>query len=138
MANLLKKYRGLICYLIFGIGTTAINLAVYYICYNLSGLSNMFSTVIAWVVAVLFAFVTNKLFVFESKSMERNIILYEVLTFFSLRFATGLMDIVIMYISVDVINMNAMMMKFLSNILAIILNYLASKLFIFKRKVEQA
>ena len=137
MINLLKKHKGLIFYLIFGIGTTAINLAVYYICYNLSGLNNMSGTVIAWVMAVLFAFVTNKLFVFESRSMECNILVYEMMTFFSLRLATGLIDVVIMYISVDVINMNAMMMKFLSNILVIILNYLASKLLIFRRKFEE-
>ena len=63
---LILKYRSIISYLVFGVLTTLVNLVVYYLCYHLWGVGNDISVVIAWVLAVLFAFFTNKPFVFES------------------------------------------------------------------------
>ena len=70
--DLLIKYKGIILYLIFGVLTTVINVATYYISYDVCGISNLISTMIAWVVAVAFAFVTNKLIVFESKKWDKD------------------------------------------------------------------
>lgn len=89
---------------------------------------------IAWVAAVVFAFITNKLFVFGSKSFKTDVLVREMASFFGCRLLTGILDIVIMYIAVDVMDMNSTLWKFLSNILVIILNYLASKLVVFKKK----
>lgn len=114
--------------------TTVINLVVYAACYEGAGLSNVVSTVIAWIVAVSVAYVTNKLWFFESRSFEVRVVLYEILTFFGCRILTGVLDIAIMYISVDVYQCNAMIFKFLSNVIVILLNFVASKLIIFVRK----
>ena len=61
--DLLKKHREIISYLFFGGCTTLINIIAYYVCYNVISISNVISTIIAWIISVLFAFVTNKLYV---------------------------------------------------------------------------
>ncbi len=132
--ELLKKYRDVISYLIFGGLTTVINVVIYAVLYNYLGAPNLVSTFIAWLVSVVFAFVTNKLFVFESTSWKLQTALYELVTFFGCRILTGILDMVIMYLAVDVMGWNGTLWKLLSNVLVIILNYIASKLLIFKRK----
>lgn len=134
MIEMIKKYRGLIMYGIFGVLTTVINLIVYWLCYEKIGIANVPSTVIAWIAAVLFAFVTNKIWVFESKSTDMKTLLYEASTFVSCRLATGVLEIAIMYVTVDMMRFNGMLMKLFVNIIVIILNYVASKLVIFKKK----
>lgn len=123
----------MILYLFFGGCTTLVNIIVYYICSRM-GLRTSLSTVIAWALSVLFAYVTNRKFVFKSKAFGFLPILKEILGFFLCRFATGLLDLVIMVVFVDFLHLNDMVIKVLSNILVIVLNYVASKLFIFKGK----
>lgn len=134
LRELWEKYKSLINYGIFGVATTVINIVVYAIAYNSLGISNVTSNVIAWIFAVLFAFVTNKLVVFESKSMEGKVLLFETLTFFGCRLATGVMDVAIMYVAVDILKADSTLMKCLSNVIVIVVNYVASKLIIFKNK----
>ena len=130
--ELITKYRDLILYAVFGVLTTIVNMGVYYLCFNVTGIPNVPSTILAWVLAVCFAFVTNKIWVFESRSFSAKVLKHEIPTFFSARIATGLLDLAIMYFSVDVFHLNATLWKLISNILVIILNYIASKLLIFK------
>ena len=132
--ELMKKYRSLISYGIFGVLSTVVNIGTYYLCYDVNGMSNVLSNILAWIAAVLFAFVTNKLWVFESKSLALKVVFYEFTTFMGCRAATGAMDLAIMYVCVDILKMPALVMKVLSNILVIILNYVFSKLIIFKKK----
>ncbi|MCD7943922.1 MAG: GtrA family protein [Clostridia bacterium] len=132
--ELIKKYKSVISYLFFGVCTTVINMATYYLCYNVSGIPNVPSTMIAWVVAVVFAYITNKLFVFDSKSFKADVLVREVASFFGCRLLTGILDVIIMYVAVDVMDMNSTLWKLVSNVLVIILNYVASKLVIFKKK----
>lgn len=96
-------------------------------------LSTILSTVLAWIIAVLFAYVTNRKWVFKSEEKTVKGIFREVIYFFSCRFLTGVLDVVIMYIFVDVLLMNDVFIKIMSNILVIIINYVASKLFIFRQ-----
>ena len=96
-------------------------------------MKTVISTVIAWIVAVIFAYVTNKLWVFESKSCEKQVLAKEILAFFVCRILTGVLDIVIMAVFVDILHFNDMVTKIVSNVVVIILNYIASKFFIFKR-----
>lgn len=131
--DLLIKYKSFIMYAVFGVLTTLVNILVYYLCFNILSVSNVISTIIAWAVAVAFAFITNKLWVFDSKSFDGSTLAHEIPTFFGARLSTGLLDVLIMYVAVDVINMNSTIWKFISNIIVIILNYVASKLVIFKR-----
>ena len=132
--NLIKKYKSFITFGLFGVLTTVVNIVTYNLCYVHAGMSNNLSNVVAWILAVTFAYLTNKVWVFESKSWAWEVLRREVPAFVSCRLATGVMDLVIMYISVDLMHWNAMVMKLLSNVLVILLNYIFSKLVIFKKK----
>ena len=131
--TLIKKYKNVLSYLFFGACTTIINILVYNIFYYVINASNVISNIIAWIIAVLFAFITNKLFVFESKSIAGEVIFQELLSFLGCRIFTGLLDLGIMYVAVDCLTQSGMLWKFISNVLVIVLNYIASKLFIFKK-----
>lgn len=134
IVGLLKKYKSLILYLFFGVATTVVNLVVYYVCSHTLQLSTVASTCIAWFLAVVFAYVTNRKWVFESKAKEFKDVLREIISFFSCRLATGILDVVIMYVCVDVLHWNDVVIKVLSNVLVIVLNYVASKLLIFTKR----
>lgn len=131
--DMLVKYRRIILYVFFGVLTTIINIATYHICFNLLGIPNVASTVIAWVFAVAIAFITNKLWVFDSKSFERLTLVREISTFLGARVFTGLLDVLIMYISVDIMHWNSTAWKLISNVIVVVLNYIASKLVIFRK-----
>lgn len=131
--NLMIKYRSFICYGIFGVLTTIVNIVTYNVCYYRFGISNTISNVAAWILAVSFAYLTNKAWVFGSKSWKWEVLKREIPAFISCRLATGVLDIIIMYVCVDVMQLHAMLMKIISNILVIILNYIFSKLVIFKK-----
>lgn len=130
----MKKYRSFILYAVFGVFTTAVNLIVYHLCYYQAGMSNTLSNIFAWIMAVTFAYLTNKSWVFDSRSWAWPVLRKEIPAFVSCRLATGIMDLIIMYVCVDILNWHAMLMKFVSNVLVILLNYIFSKLVIFKKK----
>ena len=132
--ELIIKHKAIIFYALFGVLTTLINWVTYYLCYNTCNIPNVPSTIIAWVTAVIFAFITNKIWVFDSRSFDKKTMLRETLTFFAARVATGVLDVGIMYLTVDVLKMNSALWKLLSNITVIIINYILSKLIIFKKK----
>lgn len=129
MIDLIKKYKELLLYGIFGVLTTIVNIVVYSLCTHMFSINYLISTVIAWLISVLFAYITNRMYVFESKSSN---ILKEMLSFFSFRVLSGAIDIIIMYVFVDLFRWNDIFVKILSNIIVIILNYIFSKLFVFK------
>ena len=129
--ELFSKYKEMLLYLFFGGCTTLVNIVVYYICSRV-GLGTAASTVIAWVFSVLFAYITNRNFVFKSKAFGFSAILKETAGFFLCRLLTGLLDLVIMVVFVDFLHLNDMVIKVLSNIVVITLNYVASKLLIFR------
>ena len=132
--ELFFKYKSFIMYVFFGVCTTLLNWGSYYLCYNVAGIPNVPSTIIAWVLAVAVAFITNKLWVFDSRSFEKKTLFHEIWTFTAARLATGILDVGIMYLTVDVLGWNSTLWKLLSNIIVIILNYVFSKLVVFKRK----
>lgn len=134
MAELFQKYRSVIMYVIFGVCTTVVNIITYNLMYEVWHFSNVLSNVVAWVFAVIFAYITNKLWVFESMSLEKSLVFNEMLKFFSCRLGTGIMDIGIMYLAVDILKMNSMLWKIISNIIVIVVNYIMSKLVIFNKK----
>ena len=92
------------------------------------------STVIAWVLAVLFAYVTNRKWVFHSKAVTRQEIVREGISFYLCRLGTGVLDWLGMYVMVDVLHWNDLIVKIAVNIIVIILNYVASKLIVFRKK----
>jgi putative flippase GtrA len=129
---LITAYREIISYLFFGACTTLVNVAVYHICRTF-GMSAAAGTVTAWILSVLFAYVTNRHWVFVNRTDSFPGIFREGLSFVSCRLATGILDLAMMAFFVDLLHQNDMLIKILSNVLVIILNYLASKLFIFQK-----
>ena len=101
-------------------------------CIEKIGIYNVVSTFLAWFITVLFAFVTNKYFVYKSKEGER--IFKELLSFFSCRIGTGVFNIVWMFVTVDLLSWSPLWMKLLSALIVGIINYLVGKLMIFKKK----
>ncbi len=134
LKKLLEKYGAFVRYAIFGALTTVVNVVVYFLCYDVAGIANVPSTIVAWIVAVAFAFVTNKLFVFGSRSWQAGKALREAATFLLCRVGTGVIEVLLMYVLVDRLAFDGTVTKLAVNILVIVLNYIASKLFIFVKK----
>lgn len=134
MRNIYLQYKDILSYLFFGVCTTLVNIVCYYVCVRWLGLSTIEGTVVAWILAVLFAFVTNKQFVFKSFSWEKRILLQEATSFFLYRALTGILDIVVMFVGVELFGLFDVGVKAFSNIIVIILNYIASNCMVFRKK----
>lgn len=123
--------KEVLLYLIFGILTTIVDTVIFYISNSLLNIHYVLSTSIAWFFAVLFAYVTNKKFVFSSIQNNKNIF-KEMLSFFILRLASLILSIIFMVIMVNIMGIKELLSKILVNIFVVIANYIFSKLFIFK------
>lgn len=134
MRKLFERYRDVIPYLFFGVCTTFVNIVVYWICAHLFSMGIMPSTIFAWIVAVLFAYITNRKWVFRSEAKGAVAILRETVAFFGCRLATGIFDWIMMFVLVECLYLNDLVIKILANIMVIILNYVASKMVIFRKQ----
>ena len=132
--NLLIKYKEQILYLFFGGCTTVVNIVVFALCSDILHMELLVSNFMAWVLAVFFAYITNKIWVFESKTETLNELVKEIGSFVFARVVTLLIDMLIMYVGVEILFINKMIIKVLANIVVIVANYVFSKLFIFKKK----
>ena len=132
--ELLVKYRELIVYLVFGVLTTVVNYLVYLPCYNLLHISSSVSNVIAWVAAVAFAYVTNKPFVFRSHDWSAKTVIPELTKFVGTRIGSGGIETAILLVFVDLLGMNGNLWKLLTSVIVVILNYVGSKLLVFRKK----
>ncbi|MBR3973576.1 MAG: GtrA family protein [Oscillospiraceae bacterium] len=133
LCALFHKYYDIISYLFFGVLTTVVNYIVYLPCYNLLGLSAAVSNVIAWVAAVAFAYLTNKPFVFKSHDWSAATVIPELTKFVGCRVGSGLLETAIIFVTVDILNWNGNVMKLVTSVLVVILNYVGSKLLVFKK-----
>ncbi len=133
--ELLKKYREQIYYLFFGGLTTLISWGLYTgLFYFVFGEThNLLCNVISEAVAITFAYITNKLFVFQSKTPTFSAFIQELLSFYGMRILSSLINLGAMYLLVDVLTFEAWICKIAVNFIIIVLNYLFSKLFIFKK-----
>ena len=120
-----------ISYLVVGVLTTILSIAVFAGCYRKLKMSTVMSNIISWVIAVAFAYVANKIFVFQSPSWEMAVVVKELIGFVSARLLTLGFDIAFIYITVDKLHWNDIICKIGSNVVVMIINYVASKLFIF-------
>lgn len=134
MRELYNRYKDLIPYLFFGVCTTIVNIVVYWLCAHVLGMGVMISTVTAWILAVLFAYFTNRKWVFHSEARGIECISKEIAAFFSCRLTTGVLDWLMMYVFVERLHFNDVLIKTIANILVIVLNYIASKWIIFRKK----
>lgn len=132
--TLVLKYRAVLLYLLFGAMTTFVNIIAYWLMAHYFNFTVMSSTVIAWVLAVSFAYFTNRTWVFESSTRSIRFIAYEVFSFFSCRLASGAIDWGIMFVFVSMLQWNDVIVKAAANVLVIILNYISSKLIVFNKR----
>ena len=130
--SLLIRYKELLLYGVFGVLTTLINMLVYFLCRQF-GMGVVPADVVAWVMAVAFAYITNKLFVFESKSFEGRLLLREIGEFVTARLASLLVDVAILYVTVQLLNWWELPMKIAANVIVIVMNYIFSKWIIFRK-----
>lgn len=131
MRELYERYKDIIPYAVFGVLTTAINIASYWLLAHVFNAGTMAATVAAWVIAVLFAYVTNRKWVFHSDANTTSLIFKEIVSFFACRLATGVVDWGIMFIFVQNLHLNDVVIKTLANVIVIILNYVVSKRYVF-------
>jgi len=132
--KLIEKYWDIISYLFFGVLTTVVNYIIYLPCYNLLGFSAAVSNGIAWVVAVAFAYVTNKPFVFKSHDWSSKTVIPELTKFVGCRVGSGLAESLILLVCVDILGWNGNLWKLLTSVLVVVLNYIGSKLLVFRKK----
>nr|WP_276939101.1 GtrA family protein [Helcococcus sueciensis] len=136
--DLYSKHMQMINYIFFGGLTTLVNFVTYFVALKVFNIPNVPSNLIAWLVSVLFAFVVNKLYVFRSKSLEMKVILFELFTFVSVRLLTGALETIIMYVGVDIMHYNELVLKIIANVIVLLTNYFGSILIIFRRKDEES
>ena len=134
LRDFLHANRELISYAFFGGLTTIVNYAVYFPLYNYFNLSAVACNIIAWFIAVLFAFVTNKYCVFKSKERSFVRALNEMLRFFSCRAGTGIAESLILLITVDILNWNGNICKIIIGFFVTVANYFGTKFFVFNKK----
>lgn len=134
MKSLVIKYWEVLSYLIFGVLTTVVNYLVYLPVYNLLGLSAALSNAIAWVVAVAFAYLTNKPFVFKSHDWSAKTVIPELTKFVGCRVASGAAETMILLVTVDLLHWNGNVWKLVTSVLVVVMNYIASKLVVFQKK----
>ena len=133
MRNWLTKHRELISYVFWGAATTAVNYIVYFAATELLHVHYVTSNILAWVLAVVFAFVVNKRLVFQSKSWAAKTVFPELWKFVSARILSGALETGILFLFVTVLQITHQPVKLAAGIIVIIFNYAVSKLLIFKK-----
>lgn len=138
LRQLYLKNKQIINYLIFGGLTTVISISSYLLARYVFAMHTVGANIFAWILAVTFAFITNKIWVFESLTRGVSNFIKEMCSFYAARLFTLAVDISIMYLFVDMLGFNGkfeeFVIKVLDNVVVLILNYLLSKLIVFKKK----
>lgn len=144
LKELFEKYKEMIMYLVFGVGTTAVNWITYTLLIEVCGMKRLtIANIIAWIVAVVFAYITNKLWVFESKSWKLDVVVKEAGAFLGARIFSGIFEMglfpLLMYLGFNqsLFGVEGMVAKVLIGVVVIVLNYIFSKLLVFRNKEDK-
>lgn len=132
--NFINKNKRILLYLIFGVLTTLISFSVYYIFWDILKLSATLSNLISWICAVIFAFLTNKPFVFESNNWSASVVTAEFIKFIGGRLGSGVFESIMLLVTVDLLSWNGILMKVLASVFVVIINYVISNYFVFTKK----
>jgi putative flippase GtrA len=133
MSYFVKKYYSLIFYIFLGIVTTIINISTYLLLLSVN-LNNHISVVISWFLSVVFAYVSNKLWVFDFNFIFNNGLVIEFCLFLLTRITTLFLEMIIIWYGVQYLCQSPVVWKFIDNVFVVIINYLISKLIIFRKK----
>ncbi len=137
--ELLKKYlnKETISYLIFGVLTTVVNWIAFFLLYrDGAGIGKLLANNIAWAISVLFAYITNKLFVFDVKSFAPKILVKEIPSFLGARIFSLLIEDAALWFA-GAVGFSINVMKILIAVVVVLLNYVFSKLIIFRKGKEK-
>ena len=126
-----KKHKEVLLYLLFGGLTTVVSIASFALFIAL-GLNELIANVISWILAVLFAYVTNRTWVFSSEAETKGAVIKEMASFFGGRLATFLVEEAILAVFITWLGFPAVWVKVAAQIVVIVLNYVVSKFFVFK------
>ena len=127
-----RKYKEVLLYLLFGGLTTVVSVVTFALFYRLMGIHELVANVLSWILAVLFAYVTNRTWVFASRADTRAGIVREILAFFGGRLATLLVEEGIIAVFASWLALPAVPVKLAAQVVVIVLNYVISKLFVFR------
>ncbi len=133
----MKQYREMIMYIIMGIFTTAVNISSFYFLVEILDTDYKTATVIAWILSVLFAYITNKIYVFQQKTSDMRSLMRELTAFFSVRLLSLGIDLGMMILLVSQFHTNETLAKILDNVVIVVVNYIASKWLVFKKTTEE-
>ncbi len=133
LLELLRKYEGILSYLVFGVLTTVVNFLVYYPLTNLLQVNATVANVIAWAVSVLFAFLTNKPFVFKSHDWSAAVVVPEFGKFLGTRIGSGFLETALIFVLVDCLRLDSNVIKLAISVLVVVINYVGSKLLVFRK-----
>ena len=131
--KLYKKYEEIINYLIVGVLTTLVSIGTYGLFAKIIGINYLISNIISWVVSVAFAYITNKIFVFKNKEKEKKQVFIQIYQFVKYRLFSLIIDILLMYAFVELVKIDDMISKIIVHVIVIVLNYVFSKIFVFKK-----
>ena len=134
LKKLFLKYKAIILYLFFGGVTTLVNIIVYLLCTELLHIHYLISNVIAWILAVLVAYATNRKWVFDSDKRSMKAVVWELCLFVCARLLSGIFDMATMYLCVDIISINGLPAKIIANVVVVVLNYIFSKWIVFRKR----
>lgn len=137
MRTLFEKYRELILYVFFGGLTTLVDWASYWMMTDLLHVPYMAAAFLSQVFSILFAYVTNRRFVFESRVRGVRAVAVEMVKFFGARGVSLLLNMLVMFLGVDLLHGNDKAVKIAASVLVVIANYIFSKLFVFRNKGRQ-
>ena len=128
-----KKQSELISYAIFGVATTVVGMVVYGVCNSAFEMHYLISNIVSWVIAVAFAYITNKMFVFKTRGMGFAQLKREITLFVSARLASLGIEELGLFILIGLIGWGELLAKLVMQVVVIVLNYIFSKLVIFKK-----
>jgi len=130
--TLFTKYKEIILYLVFGVIATFISIAGFTVLYNIASLNEHLANIISWILAVSFAFITNRTWVFEGGSSKNSSFFKQAFSFLSGRILTLIVEEMIIFIFISSLNFNAIFIKTIAQFVVIVLNYFVSKFWVFK------
>ena len=127
------KYKEIILYLVFGVLTTAVSIGTFALT-ELVGIHELVGNIISWVVSVTFAFFTNRIWVFDAKTDSTKSFFVQFVLFYLSRIATFLVEELIIFVCVTLLHFNPMVIKIIAQVIVIVLNFVVSKLVVFRKK----
>ena len=131
--KLFQKYREPLLYLIFGGLTTIVSIVSYAACERILGMDPLVANIISWILAVSFAYVTNRKWVFESRAVGTGPVLREIVSFFGGRLATLGLEEVMLWVGIRLMGLDSLLVKLIAQIAVILSNYVISKVFVFRK-----